>query len=131
MLAKQIRFLRQSMQLNQVELGKRLGVAKQSISNWEKDNIMPSVEMLVKIADFFHVSTDYLLGRDCQESDSIKILDITVLHRNKSNISNILWMICAVGKNDFIIKEVPKNSASFLGTSFIKNGRNSRWFVLY
>ena len=76
MLAKQIRFLRQSMQLNQVELGKRLGVAKQSISNWEKDNIMPSVEMLVKIADFFHVSTDYLLGRDYQESDSIKILDI-------------------------------------------------------
>ena len=35
--------------------------------------------MLVKIADFFHVSTDYLLGRDCQESDSIKILDITGL----------------------------------------------------
>ena len=36
---------------------------KQSVSNWENDNIMPSVETLKKAADFFHVSTDYLLGR--------------------------------------------------------------------
>ena len=48
--------------INQIELAKHLGVTKQSISNWENDNIMPSVEMLVKIASFFNVSTDFLLG---------------------------------------------------------------------
>ena len=47
-----------------MELAEKLGVTKQSVSNWENDNIQPPIEMLVKIADFFSVSTDYLLGRD-------------------------------------------------------------------
>ena len=48
--------------INQVELAKKLGVSKQCVSNWENDNIQPSVEMLVKIAKFFAVSVDELLG---------------------------------------------------------------------
>ena len=63
MFADRIKHLRQSKELNQVQLAEKLGVKKQSVSNWENDNIMPSVDMLVKIADFFDVSTDYLLGR--------------------------------------------------------------------
>lgn len=39
-----------------------MGVTKQCVSNWENDNILPSIEMLVKIAEFFGVSTDCLLG---------------------------------------------------------------------
>ncbi len=62
MLSEQIKLLRMQRGINQVELAKHLGVTKQSISNWENDNIMPSVEMLVKIASFFNVSTDFLLG---------------------------------------------------------------------
>ena len=50
--------------MNQVELAKRIGVTKQCVSNWENDNVLPSVEMLVKIADVFNVSTDHLLGRE-------------------------------------------------------------------
>ena len=53
MFAKRIKFLRQSKELNQVQLAERLGVKKQSISNWENDNIMPSIDMLIRIADFF------------------------------------------------------------------------------
>ena len=49
--------------LNQVEFAKRMGVTKQCVSNWENDNVVPSVDMLIKIADFFKVTTDYLLGR--------------------------------------------------------------------
>ena len=63
MFAVRIKYLRLARELNQVQLAERLGVKKQSISNWENDNIMPSIEMLIRIADFFHVSTDYLLGR--------------------------------------------------------------------
>ena len=43
-------------------LVKALGVSKQCVSNWENDNIQPSIEMLVKLATVFSVSTDYLLG---------------------------------------------------------------------
>lgn len=52
MLGQNIRMLRQARGLSQVDLGKRLNVSKQSISNWENDNIMPSVETLVQMADF-------------------------------------------------------------------------------
>lgn len=64
MLGKIIKDLRVSHGLNQVELAKKLSVTKQTISNWENSNIQPSVDMLVKIADCFSVTTDYLLGRD-------------------------------------------------------------------
>ncbi|MBR0280044.1 MAG: helix-turn-helix transcriptional regulator [Oscillibacter sp.] len=61
-LAEQIRKLRKAKRMNQVELGKRLGVTKACICNWENDNVQPSVEMLVRLASFFSVSTDYMLG---------------------------------------------------------------------
>lgn len=79
MFAERIRYLRQSKELNQVQLAEKLGVTKQSVSNWENDNIMPSVEMLVRIADFFHVTTDYLLAHDVEEPEFPKILDLTGL----------------------------------------------------
>ena len=64
MLHEQIKTLRAARGLNQVELAKKLNVSKQSISNWENNNIQPSIEVLVKLARFFSVSTDYLLGLD-------------------------------------------------------------------
>ena len=79
MFAERVRYLRQTRELTQVQLADKLGITKQSVSNWENDNIMPSVEMLVKIADFFNVSTDYLLAREIRESDFPQILDLTGL----------------------------------------------------
>ena len=68
MLDKRLRELRQGRGLNQEELGRRVGASKQSVSNWENGNIMPSVDILVRLADFFGVSTDYLLGREHQRT---------------------------------------------------------------
>lgn len=67
MLNQRIRILRQARGLSQVELAKILGVTKQSVSNWENDNIQPSIEMLKRIAQTFGVSADYLLGLDDSE----------------------------------------------------------------
>ncbi len=63
LLNEMIKKLRLARGMNQVEFAKAMGVSKQCVSNWENDNVMPSIEMLVKIADFFNVSTDYVLGR--------------------------------------------------------------------
>ena len=60
-IGQKIRELRMSLGINQVEMAKTLSVSKQSISNWENNNILPSVDMLKRIADYFHCSTDYLL----------------------------------------------------------------------
>lgn len=64
MLGHRISQLRTAAGWSQVELSKRLGVTKQTVSNWENENIQPSIEMLVRLAKLFNVSTDYLLGLD-------------------------------------------------------------------
>ena len=74
MLNQQIRALRQSRNMSQVELAHLVGVTKQSISNWENDNIQPSIEMLKKLASVFSVSTDYLLG--LETGDYIDVSDL-------------------------------------------------------
>lgn len=67
MLNIRIKELRTAHGLTQVDFAKKLSVSKQAVSNWENNNIQPSVDMLIKIADYFGVTTDYLLGRsnDC------------------------------------------------------------------
>lgn len=79
MFADRVKYLRQSRELNQVQFAQKMGVTKQSVSNWENDNIMPSVERLEKIADFFNVTADYLLGREDCHYSGVQCLDVTGL----------------------------------------------------
>ena len=66
-LNENIKRMRIARGMNQVEFAKLIGVTKQCVSNWENDNVIPSIEMLVKIADTFNVKTDLLLGRENDE----------------------------------------------------------------
>lgn len=79
MLSQQIRLLRQSRRMSQVELAQALNVTKQSVSNWENDNIQPSVEMITRIAKIFSVSVDYLLGTDMREYIDVSGLSSDVI----------------------------------------------------
>ncbi len=83
MIAERLRSLRRSRELSQVQLARGLGVGKQSISNWENDNIMPSVEMLERMASFFEVTTDYLLGREEDVAEGLVLVDVTGLSRRE------------------------------------------------
>lgn len=74
MFGEIIKKLRTARSLNQVQLAASLNVSKQTISNWENNNILPSIEMLVKISQFFSVSTDYLL-----ELDGRRYIEVTGL----------------------------------------------------
>lgn len=64
MLGQKIYQMRTAFGWSQVELAKRLGVAKQTVSNWENDNIQPSIEMLIRLAKAFNTTTDFLLSLD-------------------------------------------------------------------
>lgn len=64
MLGKRIYSLRTAFGWNQVQLADKLNISKQTVSNWENENIQPSIEMLMRLSVLFHVSTDYLLGLD-------------------------------------------------------------------
>ncbi|MDE6676686.1 MAG: helix-turn-helix transcriptional regulator [Clostridia bacterium] len=71
MLNENIKKLRMAQGISQVELAKKLNVSKQCVSNWENDYIQPSVEMLIKLANYFNVTTDYLL--DLQTNNQISV----------------------------------------------------------
>lgn len=60
---ERLRILRESRELTQSELGQVLRVSKQTISNYENGISAPDQETLGRLADYFGVSTDYLLGR--------------------------------------------------------------------
>lgn len=56
--------LRTEAKLTQAEFAKRLGVSFGAIGNWESGARIPRQELLERIADFFNVPMDYLLGRE-------------------------------------------------------------------
>ncbi|MBQ7642385.1 MAG: helix-turn-helix transcriptional regulator [Clostridia bacterium] len=74
-LNENIKRLRIASGYNQQQMAKMLGVTKQCVSNWENDNVMPSVEMLVKVAAFYSVSTDELLGLTNENTLNLSGLD--------------------------------------------------------
>lgn len=61
--------LREDKDLLQKELGDILGVTSQTISGWEIGRTKPDYDMLVKIAKYFNVSVDYLLGNVSKNSE--------------------------------------------------------------
>ncbi len=59
-----IRELRAGEHLTQTELAQRVGINRSLISQYESGDREPSLLSLVKLADYAHVSVDYLLGRE-------------------------------------------------------------------
>lgn len=58
-----IKELREEHRLTQKELAEKIGVAQSNISRWEKEEMEPAAGFVIKLADYFAVSADYLLGR--------------------------------------------------------------------
>jgi len=77
--------------MTQEQLADKLGVKKQSVSNWENNNIMPSVDMVERIADYFSVSVDYVLGRGSATAAGLKSIDVTGL--TKKEIDHIQLLV--------------------------------------
>lgn len=61
--AKRLNELRVSRDLSMIELANDLGTTRGTISNFENEQRKPSLDMVIKIAEYFQVSIDYLVGR--------------------------------------------------------------------
>lgn len=68
--------LRSSSGLTQAEMAEKLGISRSTIGMYETGAREPDFETLEKIADFFNVDTDFLLGR----TDKTSILPETLGH---------------------------------------------------
>ncbi|GGL53130.1 helix-turn-helix domain-containing protein [Sporolactobacillus putidus] len=62
-LGSRIRFLRDEKNLSQVEMADQLKISNVQLSRYESGARKPDPDMLVQIADYLNVSTDFLLGR--------------------------------------------------------------------
>lgn len=68
-----IKELREEKQLTQTELAEKLNSSQKQISKWETERIEPNIFWLCKIAKFFNVTTDYLLGLEDEDGSKIEI----------------------------------------------------------
>lgn len=63
-IAERLKELRQEHNLSQSALAKEIGVSQKAIDYWERGVNEPKATYIIKMADFFDISTDYLLGRE-------------------------------------------------------------------
>lgn len=70
---ERLKILRATKNLSQNEMARILEVSLSSYQKYEreKNSITPSLDVLIRIADFYQVSIDYLLGRETGEPDVI------------------------------------------------------------
>lgn len=68
---KRLLQLRESRGLDQIQLGEILNLSRSTISAYEQDKRSPSPETIILIADYFKVTTDFLLKGDIRPEDEI------------------------------------------------------------
>ena len=61
-MGKKLKSLRIEKKLTQKQIAERIGLAISAVSSYESGTRYPSYDVLIKLAQIFHVSTDYLLG---------------------------------------------------------------------
>ena len=83
--------LRKQKNVTQEQLAEAIGVERSSIGKYEgNQNVLPSVDVLKTIADYFQVSTDYLLGRDIKykqefnDSNSVLVSESTGIYNKNA-----------------------------------------------
>jgi transcriptional regulator with XRE-family HTH domain len=82
--------------MSQERLAELLDVSRQAVSRWERDETMPETEKIVRISDYFQVTTDYLL-KDVQEqvSPSRRVPDLEGWYREKGY--QLGYLVIAIG----------------------------------
>ena len=83
MIGQRIRDLRKQKKMSQSELAKIIGVTQTTITAWETGKAEPSSSTVANLADYFGVTTDYLLGRPEEkkekDSNSVDLADMDAL----------------------------------------------------
>lgn len=70
-----LKSLRKELNLTQEQLAQRIGVAKSVVSYYESGERYPSYDVLVKLTNVFHVTTDYLL--DIEKKHTLDVSDLS------------------------------------------------------
>jgi len=87
-----IRDLREDLDLRQIDVANATGIDQKTLSNYETGKTNPDSYSIIKLAEFFHVSTDYILG---YSSSNLKTGDDVInklndIEKNIKDIKNFL-----------------------------------------
>ena len=69
-VGEKIQMYRKQLEMSQEELGQKLLVSRQTISLWEKDQTVPTIDNLIRLREIFGVSVDDILGFECKEQNN-------------------------------------------------------------
>lgn len=89
-ILNRIRDLREDVDLRQIDVANATGIDQKTLSNYETGKTNPDSYAIIKLADFFNVSADYLIGRDNEKDKRIKDLEskITEIQKELSEITD-------------------------------------------
>lgn len=76
-VGSRLKELRESAKYTQEELASKLGTAQVQIWRWESGKAEPNTEMIVKMAQFFLVTVDYLLGLVEKPNEQLSEADLS------------------------------------------------------
>ena len=69
-MIQNLKLLRQKFGVTQSRLAEAIGTTQQSINKYENHNVEPDIATLIRMADFFHTSVDYLIGNSNPEDEN-------------------------------------------------------------
>ena len=72
MISDKIKELREQAGLSQSQLAKKLDVTRSSVNAWEMGLSAPTTQYIVALSKLFHVSADYILGIEAEQSISLR-----------------------------------------------------------
>lgn len=79
---EEFKFHREKANLSQNKLAQEIGTSQQNINRWEKNEVEPSISFCVKLADFYGITVDELIGRDFPQNKSAPKYHIGTLNNN-------------------------------------------------
>ena len=97
--------LRKKKGLSQADLGKAEGTSGDIIGRYERDEVKPSIEVAVKIADMLEVSIDYLVGKTSLELDKSTLKRIEEASKLPVEARSQVYMVIDALIRDFKAKQ--------------------------
>lgn len=106
---EKIKEIRHNLGLTQDQFAGQLNVTRQAVSNWENDRNLPDLEMIIKIAEIFHLSLDELIlgGSSMQNEITEKLIkDGSETRKAKLNLTSTIigTFLLLIGLGCFFIK---------------------------
>lgn len=87
-VAEKLAYLRKENKMTQAELAEKLNYSDKSVSKWERGEALPDLEVLVHVAELFHVSLDYLVS-----VGDVKVAVLTKSQKHNRLIISLLGVL--------------------------------------